>query len=91
MKLWSVLLLLSPMAQGASAPAAGAQGNFTIQFDRPAPEISPGQTLLLPVPMEPAPLAGLYSYAIKLSLDDLKARVAGLSGIQVPRKLEETT
>lgn len=68
--------------------AAPAQTNYLLHFDRELYEITLGETFLVNVLYEPPTLSGLYSYAIKLSWEDVQARVAGLSAIQVPPALD---
>jgi hypothetical protein len=68
--------------------SAWAQTNYVVQFDRQLYEVKLGETFLVDVLYEPASLAGLYSYAVKLSFDEVKAKVADLSSIGVPPALD---
>lgn len=72
---------------GAFVVAASAQTIHTIGFDRDVYQITPGQTFLVTVAIEPSSLSGLFSYAVRLNMDDLRARVSGAAGISVPAAL----
>jgi hypothetical protein len=71
-----------------SVLAASGQGGFTVRFERDIYQIQPGQTFVARVLMQPQSLSGLFSYAILVQMDALKARVSGPFGISVPDDLE---
>ncbi len=81
-------IVSAALCWGAFVFAASAQITHTIGFDRDLYQITPGQTFVVTVAIEPNSLSGLFSYAVKLNVDDLKARVSGAASISVPAALD---
>ncbi len=70
------------------AVAAPAQTAYVIRFEQDLYVVALGQSFVVNVLVEPQSLSGLYSYALKLQVDNLKARVNDLGGISVPAPLD---
>lgn len=73
---------------GSCVLTAAAQENYTLRFDQDVYVIQPGQSFEAKALLDPPPPGGLYSYAVKLQVDELKARVSSLSAITVPGALD---